>query len=878
MPNNTQITPCCYNTSNPITAKISLSDSNLNNSLTQVVTYNSESDGFDTWVQLKATLPPSTTTNIFDVVLQIDTGLNCCCEYDVFVDRIGVLCTGTSESLLVNDIKCPGFDLTKVIDNKKSWVYNPGLPEVGISEYDVIERADGSFGLIAGEGTINRTFAPSPDAEIPWRYTNYWEQSSVYEKHSNLVLNSKELWLTFDMCADCPISGTTLACPSGYTLSAGTDYCYSVSGYTSTPDTGVTTCYTLSSTTGVYSACTNYSLNIGKYYSADVIISAYTLNQSFLNPTFGDSTKGLNTNSAVFSVANQSNGKILIGGSSITGYSNTNTQNLLRVNSNGILDTTFVYSGINYFYCYDIVLQPDGKIITAWVNSTVATSKLLQRVTSGGTVDPTFNLLDFNGNGIYNIKLNSDGSMYVAGNFSTVSGLNYSSLVKITSGGTIDSSFNTLNNFGGGSYANTVDTLSDGTVVVGGNFTTYSSTTVGGLIFLNPNGTLNSSYPTANLGPLVHPYSAGTSSTEIYSLTIDDNDIYAVGRYVYSYSGDELAVFKIKSGTTTFDINFANNTGVPNSSGFKKIKVDNNGDLIIGGDFDSYSYPAPSYSNTITSRRILKLDNNGNILKSFGGTNGGFSGITSFYPIVVNDISINNDNNLIIGGDFDYFNGCGTRNISIINNSTTTVSDCYNIINSGGCQNCCSYSAENFIGPYYDSSCTVPALSAFTTTSATTEINVTYLSLLNLEKYKKQVQSFWVPFMEQFTPATAIWVSGERWCNEPCSIINTCDFDLTESEVSVINVEEGGNKSLEANRSPISSNVPEVIVSVATLGNSTGFTGELPKTETKDIIPTKDLGFIIEKTNSLKPSDNDIDILSYRNKFTSVTLTVIENI
>jgi hypothetical protein len=387
----TKITPCCYNTSNPITAKISLSDSNLNNSLTQVVTYNSESDGFDNWVQLKTTLPPSTTTNIFDVVLQIDTGLNCCCEYDIFVDRIGVLCTGTSESLVVNDIKCPGFELTKVIDNKKSWVYNPGLPEVGISEYDIIERADGSFGLIAGEGTINRTFAPSPDAEIPWRYTNYWEQSSVYEKHSNLVLNSKELWLTFDMCADCPVSGTSLVCSSGYTLSAGTIYCYS------------------------------------------------------------------------------------------------------------------------------------GSVIT----------------------------------------------------------------------------------------------------------------------------------------------------------------------------------------------------------------------------------------------------------------------------------------------------------------------------------------------------------------SATTEISVTYLSLLNLEKYKKQVQSFWIPFMEQFTPATAIWVSGERWCNEPCSIINVCGFDLTESEVSLINVEEGGNKSSEANRSSISSNVPEVIVSVATLGNSTGFTGELPKTETDNIIPTKDLGFTVETPNSLKPSDNDIDILSYRDKFTSVTLTVI---
>lgn len=399
MPENTQIKPCCYNTSNPITAKIALSDSNLNNSLTQVLTYNSESDGFDNWVQLKATLPPSTTTANFDVLLQIDTGLNCCCEYDVFVDTIGVLCTGTSESLVVNDIKCPGFELTKVIDNKKSWVYNPGLPEVGISEYDIIERADGSFGLIAGEGTINRTFAPSPDAEIPWRYTNYWEQSSVYEKHSNLVLNSKELWLTFDMCADCPISGTTLVCPSGYTLSANTNYCYS------------------------------------------------------------------------------------------------------------------------------------GSVVT----------------------------------------------------------------------------------------------------------------------------------------------------------------------------------------------------------------------------------------------------------------------------------------------------------------------------------------------------------------TATTEITVTYLSLLNLENYKKQVQSFWVPFMEQFVPATTIWVSGERWCNEPCSIINICDYDydLVESEVSVITSEEE-KKSLNTNstntRSSISSNVPTVITSTATLGSSAGFTGELPKTETQNIIPTKDLGLTFESKDISKRSDSDIDILTYRNKFTNVTTQVINNI
>lgn len=218
--------PCCYNITNPILAKVSLTDPTLNSLLTQVKVYNSSTDYFDRWVEVKATLPSSGLTLNFGVKLEIYQGLACCCNYDIFVDDIRVNCAKQESSLVVNDIHCPGFNLTRVIDNKKSWAYNPGIPSVGISDYDNIERNDGSFGMLNGEGTINRTFAPSLDADIPWRYTDYFKQSSVYEKHSNLVLNSKELWLTFDMCADCPISGTTLVCPSGYTLSANTTVCY----------------------------------------------------------------------------------------------------------------------------------------------------------------------------------------------------------------------------------------------------------------------------------------------------------------------------------------------------------------------------------------------------------------------------------------------------------------------------------------------------------------------------------------------------------------------------------------------------------------------------------------------------------------------------
>jgi hypothetical protein len=225
-------TPCCYNTSNPILAQISVDNVILKNSLTQVKSYNSELNNFNTWVELKATLPAAGIYRTLNVSVEITQGLNCCCNYDIFVDDIRVDTFSDENTTTVKDIKCPGFELTKVIDNKKSWVYNPGSPDVGISEYDNLEREDGSFGMLNGEGSINRTFAPSPDADIPWRYTDYFNQSSVYENHSSLVLNSKELWLTFDMCADCPvISGSEYVCPEGFSLSANTNICYQEETY-----------------------------------------------------------------------------------------------------------------------------------------------------------------------------------------------------------------------------------------------------------------------------------------------------------------------------------------------------------------------------------------------------------------------------------------------------------------------------------------------------------------------------------------------------------------------------------------------------------------------------------------------------------------------
>ena len=165
-----------------VTANLSVYSGNSVNSgsldtifnITQVSNYSLNRDGYCQWVQI------CTDISGFEGIpfkLKLDLeGLLDCCDYEIYLDDISVNCTIQDSIIVPNRLECPGFTIRRVIDNKKSWVYNDGE-------------------------TINRVFAPSPDADIPWRYTNYFEQSGVYERHSKLVLNSKEMELTFNMCS-----------------------------------------------------------------------------------------------------------------------------------------------------------------------------------------------------------------------------------------------------------------------------------------------------------------------------------------------------------------------------------------------------------------------------------------------------------------------------------------------------------------------------------------------------------------------------------------------------------------------------------------------------------------------------------------------------
>lgn len=151
----------------------------------------------------------------------------------------------------------------------------------------------------------------------------------------------------------------------------------------------------------------------------------------------------------VNAVAVQSDGKVLVGGSFFS-FSGISVQNILRLNSDGSLDSSFVSPSFTVFNgrseVFAVAVQPDGKILLAGRFSTVGgvASPTVVRLNSNGSVDTSFQApFGDSGSTAYALALQPDGRILVGGSMQIVEGESiYNSLVRLHPNGSRDSTFN----------------------------------------------------------------------------------------------------------------------------------------------------------------------------------------------------------------------------------------------------------------------------------------------------------------------------------------------------------------------------------------------------------------------------------------------------
>jgi uncharacterized delta-60 repeat protein len=367
----------------------------------------------------------------------------------------------------------------------------------------------------------------------------------------------------------------------------------------------------------------NSSAGGGSLPQSSPFVAQYILDNTF--------TVGTGFTSSLYTLQLQSDEKILAGGF-FTSYNSTPINSLVKLNSDGTLDPSFNTGGglsttlpvLRAANIYTTPTQSDNKILiggTFDIYSGSSVGNNLIRVNENGTIDSSFNV----GDGFYNtsisdygviqsVKIQSDGKILAGGFFNRYSGsLSSKSLIRLNSNGTIDSSFNTGEGFGNFQSVNELQILPDNKILVSGFFSTYSGSSVASnLIKLNTDGTID---PSLSLG------SSFNSSTSPFKIQSDNKII--IGGFFTSYDGITANRIVRLNEDGTLDPSF--NTGTGFNDSVLTIQILPGDKILVGGNFTSY--------NGTTVNRIVRLNSDGSIDSTFNvGTGFSFTVTSIIFP------------------------------------------------------------------------------------------------------------------------------------------------------------------------------------------------------------------------------------------------------
>ena len=201
------------------------------------------------------------------------------------------------------------------------------------------------------------------------------------------------------------------------------------------------------------------------------------LDDSFTTTVDNDTQGTLSINAIVLTPNNQ----IVFTGVGFTSVNGLALGNVVRLNSNGDVDTTFnspdvAISDIFGGAVNSLALQADGKMLIGGVFLTVnnETRHFIARLNIDGSVDPTFNPAVKDGiNNVESIVVQPDGKVLIGGFFDDISGAQMTAhFARLNSDGSLDTSFTP-------DVSDTVETIvlqpADDNILIGGIFTSIDN-------------------------------------------------------------------------------------------------------------------------------------------------------------------------------------------------------------------------------------------------------------------------------------------------------------------------------------------------------------------------------------------------------------------
>lgn len=241
-------------------------------------------------------------------------------------------------------------------------------------------------------------------------------------------------------------------------------------------------------------------------------------------------------------------------------------------------------------YGLGALFQPDGKAVI-WGYFTVFGSissfsnvQYVARLNTNGTLDTAFSTNVGTGpNGsIEWIELQSDGKLLVGGAFSTWSGTTVNRIVRLNADGTRDTAFTTNAGTAANSTVSTIALQSDGKIIVGGSFTTWNGVSaINRIARLNADGTRDTAF-TTNVGT--------ASNGQIIRVRVDTSNRIVVAGFWNTWNGTSLPGYLLRLNSDgTRDTTFSTNVGSGGNDAGTKFIIQSDGKILLNGTITSWN-------------------------------------------------------------------------------------------------------------------------------------------------------------------------------------------------------------------------------------------------------------------------------------------------
>ncbi len=382
-----------------------------------------------------------------------------------------------------------------------------------------------------------------------------------------------------------------------------------------------------------------------------------------LDETFGEGGKVLLSDiTDISSMALQKDGKIVV-----TAYSNRVVHNnaVIRFNQDGTLDTSFGNSGFVGidFRIYSVAVQDDGKIIAGGFRDDYMGGDnyniYLARLLPDGSLDNSFGEKGYvhddfgNQEFCYDVQIQPDGKIVAAGTWEIeFPAFGDFIIVRYMADGSVDSSFGdkgkTITDFGRGEGIATIAIQRDNKIVASGGFYDpgYPTNTKCAFTRYLPDGTLDSTFGDKGQ-KLINITSSGDAIYEIAAL--EDGTILGGGYAGQNIFGEKRSLLLLSlNADGSLNKNFGDNGEVitnfdGQTSGANAIAVQNDGKIIAVGGWSAIG-------DTVGSFIVARFLSDGSSDSAFG-INGKQTTSFGIYSEAANAVAIQKDDKIITAGE-----------------------------------------------------------------------------------------------------------------------------------------------------------------------------------------------------------------------------------